>query len=325
MNELGHPKDQFARPTGESRPLVSVVVLTFNSAATILDTLQSLLSQQYAPLEVLIADDASTDATASIVHSWLLENQGKFARAEWLPSGRNEGICGNIAKGYAHSRGQWLKPIAGDDLLAPHAIARFVATAAESRDDVLVSRLETFNDGFGSSLRSGTILPSPTDEALIDGAAQAFRRTLLERNAVPAPAIFLRREAYESVGGVDRRFRHLDDWPLWMKLIEAGRSFRMIKEPLIRYRVSAASISTRRMATEVNKDFLNDLAIFYRVYQRSRLPLLRRWHRSIEVFRWGLAGGALREHPRLYKGTRLLLLASPCFWSDFARARGRSS
>lgn len=291
-------------------PLVSIVVLTYNSECTVQETLDSLTRQDYSSLEVLVCDDGSTDSTPLIVQAWLDSHAHLFTRAVLLPSSVNEGICKNINKGYSAARGDWLKPIAGDDLLEPHAIRTFVAIAVNSNHDVIVSLLKTFGD----APYSDSILPKSNDLALIAGPSAQLREELMRRNPVPAPGVFLNRLAYVSVGGIDLSFRHLDDWPLWVKFVESDKRFGVVHESLVRYRVSTASISACRLATSVNKDFLQDLAIFYIKYQRQFLSPARRWDRLIELFRWKLARGVLRPYPNLYKVTRLLHALSPVSW-----------
>ena len=290
-----------------STPLISIVVLTYNSASTVQETLDSIARQEYPELEVLVCDDGSTDSTLEIVRAWFEQRGRLFKRTELIPSTANEGICKNLAKGYAAARGDWLKPIAGDDLLEPQAIRRFAAVAALTDHDVIVAMLKTFSDDSTDS----AVWPNAKDLALIAGPPERLRAELRIRNLIPAPSVLVRREAYESVGGIDTTFKHLDDWPLWVNFVEAGKSFGLLPEVLVQYRVSPASITKRRPAVSINKDFLEDLIRFYEKYQRRFLSPLRRWDRSIEIFRCKLAKGALRPYPGLYRATRLLHALSP--------------
>jgi hypothetical protein len=157
------------------------------------------------------------------------------------------------------------------------------------------------------------------DRTLIAGSSDCLRTELITRNLIPAPAVLIRRRAYEAAGGIDHAFKHLDDWPLWMKFVEAGKSFGVLHEVLVRYRVSPASISTRRLATSINKDYLQDIINFYARYQRQFLSPVRRWDRSIEIFRWKLAKGAMRPYPNFYKATRLLHALSPVAWVNLLK------
>lgn len=295
--------------------LISVIVFTFNSSDTVLDTLNSLTRQFYSEMEVLVCDDGSTDSTQVLVRNWLDSHAHLFERAILLPSQKNEGICKNVKKGFSAARGEWIKPIAGDDLLEPEAIRKFAEAAELTDKDVLISLLRTF----GGNTRDVSIMPTAGDIKLILAPPDLLRDGLINRNPIPAPCVLIRRSSYEAVGGVDISFKHLDDWPLWIRFVDLDMSFGILQEVLVLYRLSDSSVSSSRLATGINKDFINDLIIFFYKYQRSSLSPLHRWDRSIDIFRWRLAGGYLRRWPVLYKLTRVLYVLSPFAWLRVSR------
>ena len=296
-------------------PFISVIVLTYNSSATIHETLDSLICQEYPLMELLVCDDGSTDSTQEIVETWLTAHKHLFKRAVLLPSTVNEGICKNIEKGYAAAQGDWLKPIAGDDYLAPQALQSFAAAAAESKHDVIVSLISSFSN----TIEENSLLPSSNDIKLITGPSDSLRTELLSRNPIPAPGVLLRRNSYKEIGGIDQTFKHLDDWPLWMRFTENRKTFEIIHEALVFYRVSPKSISSSRSAINVNKDYLGDLIHFYKKYQHQHISPIHRWDRFIELLRWKMAMSALRPYPRIYKATFLLKTLSPIAWLNFIR------
>ena len=64
-----------------SSPLVSIVVITYNSSKYVLDTLQSVYNQTYKNLELIISDDCSSDNTVAIVEKWLIDNGNRFVES----------------------------------------------------------------------------------------------------------------------------------------------------------------------------------------------------------------------------------------------------
>ena len=230
-------------------PLVSIVVLCYNSSETVVETLDSLLVQEYPAIEIIISDDGSSDNTAAVVELWKEKHQEFFHRVVFLPSAGNQGICANVSKGYAEAAGEWIKPIAGDDFILPGAIARYMEVAISGDYAVIVSQMIPFHDAEKFDMAVDKILPFSDNVEVIKGTPGNLLNTLRIKNIIPAPAILLRRSDYEAVGGIDRAFFHLDDWPLWLNLLEAGKTFGWLPQPLIAYRISLNAVSAAGSAT----------------------------------------------------------------------------
>ena len=103
-------------------PLASIVVVTFNSAAYVLETLESAKHQTYRNIELIISDDSSTDNTIGICKKWLLNNKNRFVRTKLITVEKNTGVAANCNRGIANSTSDWIKFSAGDDLLLPNCI-----------------------------------------------------------------------------------------------------------------------------------------------------------------------------------------------------------
>ena len=108
------------------KPLVTIIVITYNSSKTVLETLESSKLQTYNNLELIISDDCSTDNTTKICQEWLNANNGWFKNTLLLTSKNNTGTAGNLNRGIKSSRGIWVKFIAGDDALNPNIIESYI-------------------------------------------------------------------------------------------------------------------------------------------------------------------------------------------------------
>ncbi|GAB1452027.1 hypothetical protein MASR2M47_20830 [Draconibacterium sp.] len=103
-------------------PLVSIVVITYNSSKFILDTLESAKEQTYQNLELIITDDCSTDNTIEICQNWIEKNSYRFVNTELITVEKNTGTAPNANRGLKVSKGEWIKFIAGDDFLLTNCI-----------------------------------------------------------------------------------------------------------------------------------------------------------------------------------------------------------
>lgn len=75
--------------------LVSIPVITYNSAKTVIETLDSIKAQTYPNIELIISDDCSTDDTVQLCREWIEKNGERFERTELISVTKNTGVSGN--------------------------------------------------------------------------------------------------------------------------------------------------------------------------------------------------------------------------------------
>jgi len=107
-----------------SDPLVSVVVPAWNAERTLAETLNSVAAQTYRDLEILIVDDGSTDATATVAADFC----AREPRAR-LISTANGGVAAARNEAIAEAAGHWIAPIDADDLWHPRKIEKQIVAA----------------------------------------------------------------------------------------------------------------------------------------------------------------------------------------------------
>ena len=89
--------------------LVSVIVLSYRSAETIVETLDSIKNQTYSNIELIVTDDASPDNTVQVVRKWITENKGTLASIKLVTSDKNTGLPANINRGLKVAKGAYYK------------------------------------------------------------------------------------------------------------------------------------------------------------------------------------------------------------------------
>lgn len=117
-------------------PLVSVIVVTFNSSKYVIETLESTKHQTYKNIELIVTDDHSTDNTVEICNQWLEHNHERFYSTEMITVQQNTGIPSNLNRGLRASNGEWVKLIAGDDTMEASFISKCIKVINENPDVV---------------------------------------------------------------------------------------------------------------------------------------------------------------------------------------------
>ena len=103
-------------------PLVSVLVVTYNSADYIIETLESIKAQTYANIELVLTDDGSSDNTIALAEKWIADNKTRFVDAKIITVKKNTGVSANYNRGVQACSGVWIKNVDGDDLITPNCI-----------------------------------------------------------------------------------------------------------------------------------------------------------------------------------------------------------
>ena len=81
-------------------PLVTVAVVSYKAAEYVAETLDSIKSQTYKNIELIVSDDCSTDNTREIVRNWLQKNTGRFHNQRLIETPCNKGIPANCNHSY---------------------------------------------------------------------------------------------------------------------------------------------------------------------------------------------------------------------------------
>jgi glycosyltransferase involved in cell wall biosynthesis len=195
-------------------PVVSVIIPTYNRAALVREAVASVKAQTYRDFEIVVVDDASTDATVEALAPWRDVRVLRQARRRGVAAARNLGA--------AAARGQWLAFLDSDDLWLPAKLARQMTYLADRSGLSLCQTDEIW-------VRQGVKVNKPTAHRKVAGRIFAAS---LERCMISPSAVILRRRLFEAHGGFDEDLPAAEDYDLWLRLswrYEAG----LVDEPLV--------------------------------------------------------------------------------------------
>ncbi len=278
--------------------LVTVAITTYNSGKFILETLESISSQTYPDIELIVSDDASQDDTLEIVRRWI-KNEGnlkRFSRVEILETLKNTGVSANANRALKASSGEWIKYIGADDTLIPDCIKENIQYISDNPEvKVLFSKVNMYRNTFEENNFLKTTPAVPISENSIlwhkRTAESQYRMLILFDRIHFSPSAFLHRETLLSLGGFDERFRLLEDYPLWLNLTKNGYKLHFMDRTTVNYRKHPESIYYHNESNLIEPNFFKE-EDFRKIYIYPNMPVDIRlnarfyWYIS-QIFRYG--------------------------------------
>lgn len=280
------------------QPLVSVIVITYNSAKTVLETLDSITQQTYKKLELIVTDDGSTDGTVDIVKKWMSLHEKEFVDSKLLTVEKNTGTASNCNRGFFAAKGSWIKAMAGDDLFMPNCISQLLQYTSEFPNvDIFFSKVKGFNQ---NGVVDDSKLPFKYSPFSLN--KEDFLIYLTLGNFIPAAGYFIKTECFKSLGGYDENIKLMEDWPFWIKAAYNKKNMMLIDEALVLYRVSESSIS---LAPTLSKAYIDSIIQAQRYVSSIRLKI------SFWLWLWKKCDAFGRHRIRILRIIQCLNLFNP--------------
>ncbi len=187
---------------------VSIITVTYNSAATLKDTIISVISQTYQDIEYIIVDGGSKDGTVDIIRSFEPEFGG---RLKWK-SEKDRGIYDAMNKGIGMATGEVVGILNSDDYFtSPDVIARMVEAFEDKGLDAVYGDIHFIHDNNPS-------------KCVRYYSSKRFRPFWLRFGFMPAhPSFYLRRKIYQQVGGYKLDYKIGADYEMMVRLFRVYR------------------------------------------------------------------------------------------------------
>ena len=206
------PTSSSPAPDQAAAPLVSVILPGYNRARTLPKAMQSVLVQNYANLELIVVDDASSDDTAAVVAAC------PDPRVRYLRHERNQGAAAARNTGLAVARGEIIAFQDSDDEWLLDKLETQVAALLDAGDDYGACFGGKILHGRDAGGRFGDRRACYVPDAAPESLSGDIRPVLLRRNVISPQTMIMRRAVLERVGGFDTRLPCNNDWEFMLRL-----------------------------------------------------------------------------------------------------------
>ncbi len=236
-----------------ARPLVSVIIPAYNAAAHIEVSIRSIYEQTYENIEIIVIDDGSTDATYAVVERLKSEMSNLFCFRQ-----ENGGISAALNFGIEKSKGEYIARMDADDISLPHRIAEQVKFLELNVDvDIVSSPYISFDEVSGVE----KLINHPSDLKII-------KLLLCYSCPVCHPSVLARAYIYKN-------FRYdstvaAEDHKLWCE-VSIDFNISNTDTPLLMYRRSAFSLSSRKLNAIRRQTIRNGFLFFLKSHEQIRL------------------------------------------------------
>jgi len=180
-------------------PLVTVITPAYNQGIFLRDTIESVLSQDYPNIELVVLNDGSTDETEQILQEYT-------GRIKWETQ-KNMGQTPTINKGWAQTNGEIITWLNSDDTYLPGAVKAGVDYLLAHPETGIVFADSMFTEADGTYLERTRPLPAFDYTKFVENC----------ENPISQPSSFIRRTVIEKAGELDATFYYFMDWDFWLR------------------------------------------------------------------------------------------------------------
>ncbi|WP_259014300.1 glycosyltransferase family 2 protein [Emticicia fluvialis] len=215
---------------------ISIVTAAFNSAATIKDTIDSVLAQDYPDIEHLIVDGASSDGTVDILKSY-------GDKIRWV-SEKDKGIYDAMNKGVSMATGEAIGIVGSDDFYPDsHVISKVAKAFQESKADAVYGDLHYVNNKDVTKIERNWVSGEYNKNRFLNGWMP------------PHTAFFLKKKIYDAHGLYNLNLQSAADYELMLRMLyKYNVSACYIPEVLMKMRIGGNSNSSFRKRLAANRE-----------------------------------------------------------------------
>ena len=262
----------------QENPLVSIICMAYNHENFVVETLNSVIQQNYQPIELIIVDDYSKDRTKLEINNWLLSHP----EVQFIANEFNIGNTKSFNNALKIAKGEYIIDLAADDLLLPNGIQMQVNAFQKSKfknlgvvygNAEIINEDGSFNSFYFPVDKNGKVI----SKRII---GDIYSSVLSTGDSICSVSALIKKSVFDFLGGYDETlaYEDLDSW------IRASREyeFDFIDEVLVQKRMVTNSLGSNfykkkhkinistykilKKAIKLNRSKMEDLALLKRVH-----------------------------------------------------------
>lgn len=224
----------------QENPLVTIICLSYNHEKFVKETLNSVVNQNYSPIELIIVDDCSSDTTKSIIEDWIVSRP----HVRFIANEYNLGNTKSFNNALKIAKGDYIIDLAADDLLVPNGIQMQMDAFQNSTfknlgivygNAEIINENGSFNSYYFSVDANGNVISNRK-------TGDIYASVLSTGDSICSVSTLIKKDVFDFLGGYDETlgYEDLDSW------VRASREyeFDFIDAVLIKKRIVSNSLGT---------------------------------------------------------------------------------
>ena len=261
----------------QENPVVTVICLAYNHEKFVIETLNSVMQQNYQPIELIIVDDCSSDTTKMTIEKWLLDH----SEIQFIANTANIGNTKSFNNALKLAKGEYVIDLAADDLLLPNGLQIQVDAFKKSNyknigvvygNAEIINENGSFNSYYFPVNANGKVISKRV-------TGDIYSSVLSTGDSICSVSALIKKSVFDFLGGYDEtlNYEDLDSW------IRASREFEfdfideiVVKKRTVinslgsnfykkRHKINISTYKILKKALKLNRSKREDLALQKRV------------------------------------------------------------
>lgn len=215
-----------------SQPLVSVVIPSYNHEKYIQQSIQSVIDQTYANIELIVIDDGSQDHSVARIEAMREQCEQRFVRFMFI-SRENRGLSKTLNQGIELAQGEFFSVVASDDVMLPEKTHIQLQHILQDAKMVAICGAHQLIDDEGKVTK---------EKVNATYREFTFQEIFFHEHDLPASSQLIRLPELKAIGGYNENTK-IEDWDLWLRLTEQDMCLVYIPDIIVGYRMHDSNLS----------------------------------------------------------------------------------
>lgn len=238
--------------------MISVIMSVYNAEKYLVKAIKSTLTQSLGDFEFIIIDDNSQDKSADIISEFAQKDQ----RIKYIKNKENRGLTYSLNKALGLTQGNYIARMDADDISHPNRLERQYGYLQNNQEISLVGTTAYNIDENGEVI----------SERNVPLTYENIKEKIKMVNPIIHPSVMFKKEDILAIGGYNEKFKKVQDYELWFRIIANGLKVENLEDRLLYYRVNNQYFERKSFNYRIT-----DFKVRWTGYNLLSLPLHKRY------------------------------------------------